>query len=307
MQATASRCSRRPRPPVTCSRPKVFPAPKHSNACSPTSACKLALKDSVLWVDEAGLVSVPDMAKLFDLAERLNARVILSGDPQQHGSVARGDALRIIAERAGIRPANVNEIVRQKGTYKEAVQALANGNVAHGWELLKQMGAIHELPDETRIDRLATDYLDAVEGNRTVLVVSPTHAEKDLITAAIRTELQSAGRLGEARTFTVWRELQWTEAQKSDPIRYMPGQWVRFTQNAAGIVKGAKLEVIGRDDDNQVLARNANGETVALPLAKAANFKVYARIREILRRRRSRAHHRERPHAQRHVRQRRDP
>jgi conjugative relaxase-like TrwC/TraI family protein len=237
---------------------------------------QLALRDSVLWVDEAGLVSVPDMARLFDLAARLNARVILSGDPQQHSSVARGDALRIIAERAGIRPANVNEIVRQKGTYKEAVQALANGNVAHGWQLLKQMGAIHELPDETRIDRLAQDYLDAVEGNRTVLVVSPTHAEKDLITAAIRTELQSAGRLGDARTFTVWRELQWTEAQKSDPIGYMPGQWVRFTQNAAGIVKGAKLEVIGRDDDNQVLARNANGETVALPLAKAANFKVYA-------------------------------
>ena len=237
---------------------------------------QLALKDSVLWVDEAGLISVPDMAKLFDLAERLNARVILSGDPQQHSSVARGDALRIIAERAGIRPANVNEIVRQKGTYKEAVQALANGNVAHGWQLLKQMGAIHELPDETRIDRLAQDYLDAVEGNRTVLVVSPTHAEKDLITAAIRAELQSAGRLGEARTFTVWRELQWTEAQKTDPIRYAPGQWVRFTQNAAGIVKGAKLEVIGRDNDNQVLAGNGNGETVALPLTKAANFKVYA-------------------------------
>ncbi len=235
-----------------------------------------ALKDSVLWVDEAGLVSVPDMAKLFDLAERLNARVILSGDPQQHSSVARGDALRIIAERAGIRPATVNEIVRQKGTYKEAVQALANGNVAHGWELLEQMNAIHELPEETRIDRLASDYLDAVEANRSVLVVSPTHAEKDKITTAIRDELQSAGRLGEARTFTVWRELQWTEAQKSDPARYAPGQWVRFTQNAAGIIKGAKLEVIGRSDDNDILARNASGETVALPLAKAANFKVYA-------------------------------
>lgn len=234
-----------------------------------------ALHNGVLWVDEAGLVSVPDMARLFDLAERLNARVILSGDPQQHASVARGDALRIIAERAGIRPATVNEIVRQKVTYKEAVQALSTGNVTRGWELLKGMGAIHELPDETRIDRLAQDYLDAVESNRTVLVVSPTHAEKDKITAAIRDELQSAGRLGEARTFTVWRELQWTQAQKTDPVRYAPGQWVRFTQNAAGIIKGAKLEVVGRDDSGQVLARNADNEMVPLPLAKPANFKVY--------------------------------
>jgi hypothetical protein len=180
-----------------------------------------------------------------------------------------------------IRPATVNEIVRQRGIYKDAVQALANGNVAHGWELLQSMKAIHELPEETRIDRLAQDYLEAVEANRTVLVVSPTHAEKDKITAAIRDELQSAGRLGEARTFIVWRELQWTQAQKSDPSHYAPGQWVRFTQNAAtqnatSIVKGAKLEVIGRSDDNQVLARNTNNETVALPLTKPAIFKVYA-------------------------------
>lgn len=237
---------------------------------------QLALKGAVLWVDEAGLVSVPDMAKLFDLAERLDARVILSGDPQQHGSVARGDALRIIAERAGIRPASVSEIVRQKGAYKEAVQALANGNVAHGWDLLKQMHAIHELPEETRIDRLAIDYLDAVEANKSVLVVSPTHAEKDKITDAIRAELQSAGRLGEARTFTVLRELQWTEAQKTDPTRYLPGQWVRFSQNAAGIKNGAKLEIVGRDDNGHVLARNADNETVTLPLDKPASFKVYA-------------------------------
>lgn len=236
---------------------------------------QLALKDSVLWVDEAGLVSVPDMAKLFDLTERLNARVILSGDPQQHSSVARGDALRIIAERAGIRPADVNEIVRQKGKYKEAVQALANGNVAHGWDLLKSMGAIHELPEETRIDRLAADYLDCVEANRSVLVVSPTHAEKDRITTAIREQLQAAGRLGEARSFTVWRELQWTEAQKSDPASYTAGQWLRFSQRATGIAIGARLEVIGRSYDNQVLARTSNNETVALPLSKSAHFKVY--------------------------------
>ncbi len=32
----------------------------------------------VLWVDEAGLLSVKDMKRLFDVAKEQNARVILS-------------------------------------------------------------------------------------------------------------------------------------------------------------------------------------------------------------------------------------
>jgi ATP-dependent exoDNAse (exonuclease V) alpha subunit len=35
-------------------------------------------------VDEAGLLSVKDMKRLFDVAKEQNARVILSGDTNQH-------------------------------------------------------------------------------------------------------------------------------------------------------------------------------------------------------------------------------
>ena len=38
------------------------------------------VKDQVLWVDEAGLLSVKDMKRLFDVADQQNARVILGGD-----------------------------------------------------------------------------------------------------------------------------------------------------------------------------------------------------------------------------------
>ncbi len=80
------------------------------------------LHHAVLWVDEAGLISVPDMAKLFDIADQQSARIILSGDAGQHAAVIRGDALRLLADRAGIHPAEVTAIVRQRGAYKDALR-----------------------------------------------------------------------------------------------------------------------------------------------------------------------------------------
>lgn len=235
-----------------------------------------ALKHAVLWIDEAGLVSVPDMARLFDLAQRLEARIVLSGDSAQHSGVVRGDALRLLETRAGIRPAAVTEIVRQKGAYKDAVAAVAYGDITRGWELLEKLGAIHEIAGDTRLDHLAGHYVREVKAGHSVLVVSPTHAEKNRVTDAIRAELKAQGRLGEERVFTVWHDLGWTNAQKSDPDLYRPGQWVRFTQNAAGITKGAKLEITGYEGHGHVLATDGKGQAVALPLDKAAHFKVYA-------------------------------
>src|SRR5262249_19808957 len=56
------------------------------------------LRGQVIWIDEAGLLSVPDMAKVFALAGRLDARVILSGDSGQHMAVNRGDSLRLLEQ-----------------------------------------------------------------------------------------------------------------------------------------------------------------------------------------------------------------
>jgi conjugative relaxase-like TrwC/TraI family protein len=69
-------------------------------------------KNQVLWIDEAGLLGNKSMAKLFDLADKLDARVVLSGDRHQHGSVERGAALRLLETEAGLVPA---EMRRRRG------------------------------------------------------------------------------------------------------------------------------------------------------------------------------------------------
>ena len=234
------------------------------------------MKGGVIVLDEAGMVSVPDMAKLFRVAHEQEARVILMGDTKQHSSVARGDAMRLIETHAGIRPARVQEIVRQKGAYKEAVREIARGDETSGWEKLEAMGCLRELPGEERFTALATDYADTVKAGRGVTVVSPTHAEKDQATNAIRAELLKRGALGKTDHAVLrLRDLRWTEAERSDAARYAVGQVVQFRLQAPGIKRGQRLTVAGRDDRGRVRVRDAEGLLHVLPLDKASRFGVY--------------------------------
>jgi conjugative relaxase-like TrwC/TraI family protein len=211
--------------------------------------------DAVVWVDEAGLVSVPDMARLLALAEQRGWRLVLSGDSRQHAAVARGDALRLLEQRAGVRPAELTAIVRQRGTYREAVSAIAAGDMEKGWRLLTEMGAVLEVGGEERLAALANDYMSETGKGREVLVVAPTHAEKDAVTAAVRERLDGLGLLGPGEDLVVLRDLRWTEAERGDARRYQAGMVVKFTQNAPGLTKGARLAVASVGAEGNVALR----------------------------------------------------
>jgi conjugative relaxase-like TrwC/TraI family protein len=208
----------------------------------------------VLWVDEAGLVSVKDMKRLFDMAKDQNARVVLSGDTKQHTSVYRGDALRILEKDAGMRIARLSEIRRQtKETYRNAVKAISEGDaqgkdgktrLQAGIEMLDNMGAIIEAEGDGRYKTIAADYAKVTsesKGKRlmSALVVSPTHREGDKVTGAIRDELKSEGRIsGKERNFLSLRSLNLTEAERRDAREYAAGFVVQFHQKRQGVQAG---------------------------------------------------------------------
>ena len=100
------------------------------------------LEGNVLWVDEAGMLNTRDTIALLQLAEKHNTRLILAGDPSQHSSIVRGDALRVLQTVGGLRPAEVSKIYRQKPeAYREAVEDISQGNITDGfknWTVLGQ-------------------------------------------------------------------------------------------------------------------------------------------------------------------------
>lgn len=218
-------------------------------------------RGQVLWIDEAGLLGSQSMGRLFDLAGKLDCRVVLSGDRKQHGSVERGAVLRVLEHQAGIVAAEVKEIQRQTGAYKKAVEMLSDGRAEEGFDQLDALGWVKEVADEDRYRHLANDYVASVKGGRSALVVSPTHAEGALVTETIRQALRAEGRLeGEEHRVTTLSRVDLTEAQRGQRGSYRPGDVLQFHQNANGFPLGARLVV---------------GEGTPLPLDQAARFQVY--------------------------------
>ena len=218
------------------------------------------VKKNVVWIDEAGLLGTRAMAQVFDLAGKLDARVVLSGDRRQHGSVERGAALRLLETEAGLVPAEIRNIQRQKGAYRQAVQALSEGRVQDGFHQLDELGWVREVADTDRYKALAADYVAAVSAGKSALVVSPTHMEGEQITDEIRLELRRAGRLGkEQRQCGVLTNANLTLAQRREAVNYRPGEVLVFHQNAKGYTKGQRVIV---------------GES-PLPLDQACRFQVF--------------------------------
>ncbi len=221
----------------------------------------------VIWIDEASLLSTKQLRQVFDLAGEKGARVILSGDYRQHGSVHRGGILRLLETYAGLRPAQVHTIQRQSGDYKKAVAALADGDLEEGFDRLDALKWIKEIPDEAKRDaEIARDFVHALAqpGNEKdlALVIAPTHREAEHLTEAIRSKLRERDVLQEEfRTVSRLIPLHMTEADKADTAAYEPGMVIVFHQNAPGHQKGERIVV---------------GETLPNSLLKAsARFSVY--------------------------------
>jgi hypothetical protein len=169
--------------------------------------------------------------------------------------------LTVLQQFAGLPVAEVKDIRRQTGEYKEAVKLLADGHTGEGFDKLDRLGWVKEVGDDERDERLAADYVTSVTAGQSVLVVSPTHAEGAAITASIREKLREASRLtGDDRVFTRLVRVDLTAAERGLAERYSVGDVLQFHQNAKGFRKGERL----------VVAEGTN-----LPLDQAERFHVY--------------------------------
>lgn len=251
------------------------------------------LKDQVMVIDEGGLVGVPTMNKILDIADRQNTRVIISGDYKQHSAVERGDAQYLLETQAKLKVARVDEVVRQRKVqeYKDIITNIAKTigykdnpakhkeEMTKVFERLDKNGNIVEVSDrEKRHDLLAEDYLKStIQNSDDAIVVSPTHAEGKDIAKAIRHTLKDAGRIGKKdKEFTRLENKRYTDSQKQMSEYYAKGDVVEFHQNAKGFEAGLKYLISKKDKDETVFVRQKGFEQdKQLPLDQYARFTVF--------------------------------
>ena len=117
-------------------------------------------RNGYIILDEAGMVGSKTMNEVFDLAKNVNARIILLGDKRQLPSVERGSPLRLLEDLAGLKVAEISEIRRQKGDYREAVKLLSQGRTIEGFDKLDAMGCVKTMPVWDSYKGIAEDYAD---------------------------------------------------------------------------------------------------------------------------------------------------
>ena len=236
-------------------------------------------------VDEASLLSARDTARLFDLAEKQNARVILVGDVKQLGSVEAGAAFAQL-QGAGMETAKLGEIVRQTNSAtKDAVLASIEGDARKALAALDRGGGkiVENTDRSARFAAIANDYaaLDKASRART-LVIEPSREGRDTLTADIRDALTRSGALtGPAVTMQSLANKGLTRAEARDPLSYDKGDVVRFTRDYAdkGVARGEAYRVERIDPAKAAIAlKSEDGREVDWRLRQwgAGNSQTFA-------------------------------
>ncbi|HWW64010.1 MAG TPA: MobF family relaxase [Sphingomonadaceae bacterium] len=216
---------------------------------------------SAAWiVDEASLLSARETARLFDLADKHDARIILVGDVKQLGSVEAGAAFAQL-QGAGMETAKLAEIVRQTNdATKEAVLASIEGDARKALAALYRGGGqiIENADRSTRFAAIAERYaaLDKAGRART-LVIEPSREGRDTLTADIRDALTRSGALtGPTVAVESLANKGLTRAEARDPLSYDKGDVVRFTRDYAdkGVTRGEAYRVESIDPAKAAIA-----------------------------------------------------
>jgi AAA domain len=225
----------------------------------------------LLVIDEASMLSIPQMLWLVKHAQKSASRVLLVGDSAQHRSVERGDALRILEQSGTVRYVELFQTQRQKvPALKAAIEDLKRGRLENGWEKLERHGVIKEVIDGLELrERAVEQHLKALRAGKTSLMISPRHEEARKVAAVVRQQLKAEGAIGaEDHAVNVLRRLDLGPEVCRDLLHYAPGRVVGFhTRTAGGFKPGEKWTV-----------RETNCETVTLERSgKVRQFKPSAK------------------------------
>ena len=92
-------------------------------------------------VDESSLLAHQDAYRLMMYANEHGCRIDFVGDSKQYKSPTAGDTMRLLAGRfTGIEPITMKKTMRQQGRLKEAMEAIREGKVLKGHDMLRELG-----------------------------------------------------------------------------------------------------------------------------------------------------------------------
>lgn len=232
--------------------------------------------NTLLIVDEAGMVSTHQMHAILREAANAGCRVVLVGDTAQLQAVEAGKPFAQMQAK-NMHTAVVSQIQRQKNRkLKCAVELAVGGQTAMAVELLDK--EITELVDATeRFERIANDYVSLPEQERaSTRIIAGTRYARNAINCSIRAKLTQNSP---AHQFTFLDRKDQTKAQAHSILSYEIDDILLAEADypSLGLKRGDMTRILGRRHDCVLLA-SREGEPVEWRPALTANLTVFVAV-----------------------------
>jgi ATP-dependent exoDNAse (exonuclease V) alpha subunit len=215
--------------------------------------------DSVLLVDEAGMVGTRDLAGLSDAAEAADAKLVLVGDDRQLPEIEAGGLFAALGD--GVGALELSEVRRQQEAWdREALAALRVGDVERFARDYHEHRRIVAAPtaDHAR-ERLVNDWLESAERGEGAVMIA--HRRRDVadLNQRARERLRETGRLQPDELVTA-----------TGAFAVGDRVIVRRNDRRLGIVNGDAGQLVAIGDARLIIERD-DGRHLALP-------KTYAQV-----------------------------
>ena len=215
-----------------------------------------ATKGATLVIDEASLISAPDLLDTLKKAKLNDSRVILVGDVKQIGSVGRGDAFRLLQERSKIKTVTIEQTRRQKDlNYREALQhirhAASRNDWQKAWQAIEDLGSLYEVDGDNEAERLQklTEQVAKEFGKEEDhLIIAGNWERIRALNDQIRKDRKDRNELhGEGLTRRSLEPVHLSAAEVRQAANYQAGQTIELLQNIKDLgYKGEQFEITGR-------------------------------------------------------------
>ncbi|MFG1404089.1 Ti-type conjugative transfer relaxase TraA [Xanthobacter sediminis] len=215
----------------------------------------------IFVIDEAGMVSTRQLARVLSVLDKAGAKAVLAGDHEQLQSIGAGAAFRALIEQVG--HVTLADVRRQRVDWqRQATVDLATHRTAQALAAYHDRGHVHFAPvHEDARAALVRDYLADLDARPDASRVAMAHARRDVhaINSDLRAALRARGGLAGELPF----------ATRDGSRNFAPGDRLIFLQNNAGMkVKNGTLGSILEVNAGRIVVRLDRGETIAVDTAK---------------------------------------
>lgn len=217
-------------------------------------------KNSIIVVDEAGMLNLRDTARLVQIAKAQNCKLIFSGDMNQKKSIGQGDAFKMLQEN-GFTTVTLDEGNRQKtNDLKIAVKHILNHDISSAIKTLQasKNDAVIEFTDrDARLLKAKEEYLKDPENS---LLMARTNVDRRELNKMIRDELLAEGKITNSTTFSTREIPAMDNLEKRNSRYYTEGQTLYLSKNMGKISAGREAKIISIDRENNTLVIEHEGQ-----------------------------------------------